>query len=82
VGSEDVYTGMEPTEGNSGVFIIFNMKDMKMLTVMQAQKSVMLMDLNKYQQMAQQNQNSADKSAQQSQVAKTVVTEKILGLQL
>ncbi|HEX5152121.1 MAG TPA: DUF4412 domain-containing protein [Parafilimonas sp.] len=77
--SEDVYTGMEPTEGNSGVFIIFNMKDMKMLTVMQAQKSVMIMDLNKYQKMAQQNQSTGDKTATQAQITKTGVTEKILG---
>ena len=77
--SEDVYTGMEPTEGNSGVFIIFNMKDMKMLTVMQAQKSVMLMDLNKYKQMAQQNQYIGDSIASKVQVTKTGVSEKILG---
>jgi len=77
--SENAYTGMEPTEGNSSVFIIFNMQDMKMLTVMKAQKTVMLMDLNKYQQAAQQNQNTGDKTAPQAQVTKTGVSEKILG---
>lgn len=78
--SDGDYSGMEPTEAKSQVFIVFNMKDMKMLTVMEAQKMVMTIDLAKFQQQYQQKQTTGDdKSAPKGQVTKTGVSEKILG---
>ena len=78
--SDSSYSGMEPAE-KEGIFIVFNMHDMKMLTIMQQQKMIMTIDLGKLQQQYQQKQaeNGGDKTAPKATVTKTGVTEKILG---
>ena len=77
--SDNVYTGMEAKEGGNSAFIIFNMKDKKMITVMESQKMAMIMDINKYPQMAAQQMNDSNKTQPNVQIVKTGVTEKILG---
>lgn len=78
--SDGDYSGMEPTESKSAVFIVFDMKNMKMLTIMEAQKMVMSIDLAKFQQQYQQKQGADEnKAAPKATITKTGVTEKILG---
>ncbi|MGN6352093.1 MAG: DUF4412 domain-containing protein [Parafilimonas sp.] len=77
--SDDAYTGIEASESGGSAFIIFNMKDKKMITIMEAQKMAMIMDLGKYQQMMAQKMEEAEDSLPKVKVEKTGVTEKILG---
>ena len=77
--SDKPYTGMEAQAGGNSAFIIFNMQDKKMVTVMEAQKMVMIMDMGKYQQEATQHMNDSGNAQQKVQVVKTGVKEKILG---
>lgn len=77
--SDGDYAAMEPSENNM-VFMIFDTKNTKMLTIMQAQKMVMTMDFGKLQQQYQdKNKGTDDKAAPKAQVTKTGVTEKIMG---
>ena len=77
--SDDAYTGIEASEGGGSAFIIFDMKDKKMITIMEAQKMAMIMDLGKYQQMMTQKMEEAEDSLPKVKVEKTGVTEKVLG---
>ncbi|SFP57304.1 protein of unknown function [Parafilimonas terrae] len=75
--SDEAYTGIEASENSGSAFIIFNMKDKKMITIMETQKMAMIMDLGKYQQMMTQKMKEAEDSL--PKVEKTGITEKILG---
>lgn len=77
--SDNDYSAIEASEGGTGAFIIFNMKDKKMVTVMEAQKMAMIMDLNKYQQTIQQQAEDNKDAIAKTKIAKTGVKEKILG---
>ncbi len=77
--SDDAYTGIEASENGGSALIIFNMKDKKMITIMEAQKMAMIMDLGKYQQMMNQKMKEAEDSLPKVKVEKTGITEKILG---
>ncbi len=77
--SDKPYTGMEAQASGNSVFIIFNMQDKKMITVMEAQKMAMVMDWSKYQQEASQQMKDSGNAQSNVQIVKTGVTEKILG---
>ena len=77
--SDNDYSAIEASEGGKGAFIIFNMNDKKMITVMEAQKMAVIMSLNKYQQMAQQHVDDSKDAISKTKVTKTGVKEKILG---
>ncbi|MBG9376828.1 DUF4412 domain-containing protein [Panacibacter sp. DH6] len=77
--SDGDYAAMEPAENNM-VLMIFDTKNTKMLTIMQAQKMVMTMDFGKFQQQYKDKKTGEDQpSAPKGQVTKTGVSEKIMG---
>jgi hypothetical protein len=76
--SEAGYTGVGM--GNqTAMFMVYDMKSMKMITLMEAQKMAMTMDMKKIAEQAVAKTGATEKDAGNVKITKTGKTEKILG---
>ena len=76
--SEAGYTGVG-MGSQAAMFMVYDMKSMKMITLMEAQKMAMIMDMKKLAEQAAAKTGASEKDADDVKVTKTGITEKILG---
>lgn len=72
------HVGMQAGEQNE-MFMIYDMKSMKMITLMEAQKMAMVMDMKKMQDKMASQVKQQQAAAEDVKVSKTGRSEKILG---
>jgi hypothetical protein len=76
--SEAGYTGVG-VGNQAAMFMVYDMKSMKMITLMEAQKMAMIMDMKKMAEQAAAKTGAGEKDAGDVKITKTGKTEKILG---
>ena len=76
--SEAGYTGIG-VGGQTGMFMVYDMKSMKMITLMEAQKMAMIMDMKKMAAQVAAKTGADAKDVANTKITKTGKKEKILG---